>query len=160
MAYICSKCGRDMLHQSSLRKHLLRKIPCVQIIKQASKVQIYDKQEIDVKLHTDKFLAVWLWNQIVKTQANICFVIPNVDIDKVFVKREHCVEIHTYLTFMDIYIRNVCHLGPGANLETIENCYAYEDFMKKRILDFFDVMPNRRILLNRIKNMDPSLNYL
>jgi hypothetical protein len=147
-----------MLHQSSLRKHLLRKIPCVPIIKQASQVQIYDKEEIGI--NTDKFLAVWLWNQLVKTPANVCFVIPNVNIDKVFVKRKNCVEVHTYLTFMDLYIRTAFYLGPGASLETVENCYAYEDFMRKRILDFFDVMPNRRILLNRIKNMDPSLNYL
>jgi hypothetical protein len=165
--YICNKCGIDLKHQSSLRKHYLRKTPCMKVFPvetsikvededdivslcTSNPIQIYDKVE-PKRFDEQKLLANWLWREISKTPANICFVFHK---NRFFVKRKTKVEVMDYNGFIDLYIRNIYPLGPG------EIFHGYEDYMKKIIIDFFEVMPGKIILLNRIKRMDPSLNYI
>ena len=162
MCYICPLCNRDMKHQSSLRKHKLRKTPCVKPIEtlieqttviEIQPIQIYDRVE-PKRFDDQKLLANWLWREISKTPANICFVMTNCQKDQFFVKRKTKVEVMDYDGFIDLYIRNIYPLGPG------QIFHGYEEHMKKIIIDFFKVMPQKIVLLNKIKRMDISLNYI
>jgi len=156
MSFVCIKCNRDMKFRGSLRNHLLRKTPCVQVdipkpVIESSPIQIYDR--VEPKKYNNHSLALWLWREITKTPSNVCFVITS-DKNKVYVKRKTCTEIMTYNEFMEIYINVLCPLGPGRVME------QYEEYMTRPIHDFFDLMPHKTVLLNRIRNMDPTLNYL